>query len=85
MATWQEIEDCNRSLIDDLKTNAVDLNAIWLQSECKCDYCGIDLLETHEAYRDRVREALTPKRKKQDEDMRKIVSVLQEYDLRLRA
>ena len=42
MATWEEFEPIVKER---------GLNAIWLRSACKCEYCGVDLLETPQVYR----------------------------------
>ena len=42
MATWEEFEPIVKEC---------GLNAIWLRSACKCEYCGVNLLETPQVLR----------------------------------
>src|SRR6476469_136652 len=55
MATFEEFNEVLRGIGE-----CTPLNAIWLRAKGCCEYCGIDLLESHAVYRGAESDHILP-------------------------
>ena len=63
MADWSNFDVQMKAMTVEIGNASRYLNAIWIQSKCKCEYCGIDLLGSPQIFRGAESDHILPKAK----------------------